>query len=380
MFPEHPRHILIMSSWFPNRLDAFVGNFVQRFAQLLAAEYTVSVIHTLGDPACSHIEMEREELDGVHIIRVYHPVSSNKLMHWYWQRKALNRAMHEVEYVDLIFAHVILNRGLQFIRAKRNYHCPLIVMEHASYYRKEIRENFSKLQRTIIKRTSLHMNEFLACSEFLQQDMKAVFPTTKSTVLPNFVDTQLFYPAASIGQQRNRFLHVSTLDEAVKDPETLIKGIAEVVANGYTDLQLTIISDQPVEKWQALAIKLGIEDYITFLGPMSWEEIAEQMRLHDAFILTSTYETFSIVLVEAWLTGIPTFTTSVGIGKDLDPQLGVQLESENPTAVAIALQGFMDGVYTFDPAKIRAKGLEFSEENVIKQLKTIFEQHFDYHE
>jgi len=380
MFPEHPRHILIMSSWFPNRLDAFVGNFVLRFAQLLAAEYTVSVIHTLGDSACSRIEMEQEELDGVHIVRVYHPISSNKLMHWYWQRKALNKAMHEVEYVDLIFAHVILNRGLQFIRAKRNYHCPLIVMEHASYYRKEIREKFSRLQRAIIKRTSLQMNELLACSEFLQEDMKAVFPTTKSTVLPNFVDTTLFYPAESIGRQRNRFLHVSTLDEAVKDPETLIKGIAEAIANGFTDLHLTIISDQPVEKWIELTKTLVIQEYITFLGPMSWEEIAEQMRLHDAFILTSTYETFSIVLVEAWLTGIPTFTTPVGIGKDLDPQLGIQLVAENPSSVAQAVQDFMNGLLPFNPETIRSAGLAFSEENVINQLKTIFERHFDHHE
>jgi len=380
MLPEHRRHILIMSSWFPNRLDAFVGNFVQRFAQLLSAEYQVSVIHTLGDPRCKTIEEEIDESDGVHTVRVYHPVSQNKLYHWYWQRKALSRAMNAVEYVDLIFAHVILPRGLQFVRAKRHYHCPLIVMEHASYYREEVRTHFSQVQRSIIKRTSLHISELLACSEFLQKDMKAIFPTTKSTVLPNFVDTKLFYPAETDAATRNRFLHFSTLDESVKDPETLLLAAKQAVSNGYDQLRLTIASDQPYGKWQQFAESIGIGDHVSFMGPLSWEEIAVQMREHDAFVLTSSYETFSIVLAEAWLSGLPTITTPVGIGKDLDENYGIQVPVGNAQAVAEAMQNFMDGKRRFDRHTIREKGLEFREDHVIEQLKTIFERHFDNHE
>jgi hypothetical protein len=58
-----------MSSWYPNRLDAFVGNFVERFAQLLSADYQVSVIHTHGDAACTKIEEEITEENGVHTAR-----------------------------------------------------------------------------------------------------------------------------------------------------------------------------------------------------------------------------------------------------------------------------------------------------------------------
>lgn len=380
MFPNQRKHILVMSSWFPNRLDAFVGNFVQRFAQLLTSEYQVSVIHTHGDASCTRIEKEIDESDGVFTVRIYHPVSKNKLIHWYWQRKALSVALDEVEEVDLLFAHVILNRGLQFVRAKRFYHCQLIVMEHASYYRKEIREKFSRLQRRIIKKTSLHINELLACSAFLQEDMKAIFPTTKSTVLPNFVDTELFYPNETKQAGYKRFIHVSTLDESVKDPETLLNGFALAVNAGNPDIRLTIISDQPSEKWQNLASQLGIERNVTFSGPMNWHEIAEQMRLHDAFLLTSSYETFSIVLAEAWLTGLPTITTPVGIGKDLDPSLGLQIPIGDPQALADAVQQLIENSVSFDVSRIREKGLEYSEDKVIAQLTTIFERHLTDHD
>lgn len=380
MSPTHRKHILVMSSWFPNRLDAFVGNFVQRFAQLLTSEYQVSVIHTMGDAACSRIEKVIDESEGVFTVRIYHPISKNKFMHWYWQRKALSIALDEVEEVDLLFAHVILNRGLQFVRAKRYYHCPLIVMEHASYYRKEISQKFSRLQRSIIKRTSLHINELLACSAFLQEDMKAIFPTTKSTVLPNFVDTELFFPNDFKSDNYRRFIHVSTLDESVKDPETLLNGFALAVKAGNPDIQLTVISDQPSEKWQEMAALLEIANNVTFAGPMNWNEIAEQMRGHDAFLLTSSYETFSIVLAEAWLTGMPTVTTPVGIGKDLDPSLGLQIPIGDPQALADALQQLINKSVQFDTSVIREKGLEYSEDKVIAQLKAIFEHHLVDHE
>lgn len=380
MASDRRRHILIMSSWYPNRLDPFTGNFVERFAQLLSVRYQVSVIHTHGDKKCERIEVEEDFENDVHTIRVYHPVRSGKLRHWLTQKRALSKAFEKVEFVDLVFAHVILPRGLQFISAKKFYHCPLIVMEHASYYRKEISDRFSKLQRTIIKRTSLHINELLACSEFLQADMKQVFPTTRSTVLPNFVDSALFYPAEKPVPGRNKFLHVSTLDESVKDPETLLRGTQQAIAGGYTQLELTIVSDQPAEKWQELTHILGIASHVTFKGPMTWEEIGEEMRQHHAFILTSSYETFSIVLAESWLSGIPVITTPVGIGKNLDPAYGIQIAVGDPDSAAQAMQHFMDGKTGFDVSAIRRKGLDYREENIIDQLSSIFERHFDKHE
>jgi len=369
-----------MSSWYPTRLDPFSGNFVERFAQLLSGEYNVSVIHTRGDITCNSIEEVIDETEGVRTVRIYHPIRQNRLWHWFTQRKAMNRALDLVEDVDLVFAHVILPRGWQFIKAKHFYHCPLIVMEHASYYRAEIRKTMSRLHRAILKNTSVHINELLACSEFLKADMKAVFPTTKTTVLPNFVDTQLFSIADHNLSEGNKFIHVSTLDESVKDPKLLFEAVDLCVKNGYHQVEMTIISDQPTQKWEKLAEKMGIAAHFRFVGPSSWEAISEEMRRHDAFVLCSSYETFSIVLVEAWLSGIPTISTPVGIGKDLDPALGIQVPVKDPTAIAQAMQQIMDKSIRFDPQVLRKAGMEFSEDKVTAQLSEIFHRHFEVHE
>jgi L-malate glycosyltransferase len=104
------------------------------------------------------------------------------------------------------------------------------------------------------------------------------------------------------------------------------------------------------------------------------------MKEHDAFLLTSEYETFSIVLAEAWLTGIPVITTSVGIGANLPAELGVNIAQNDPDALGNELIRFAKGTYTFDSETIRKHALQFTDEVVLQQLKDTFERFFDLHD
>lgn len=377
---EQKRHILLMSSWFPTRLDPFAGNFVQRFGTLLSQEYEVSVIHTMGDKSVKRLELIDEIIDGVRTVIVYHPVSLNKFNHWWNQRKALRKALRLVEDVDLLFAHVLLPRGLQFVKAKFYYNCPMIVLEHASYYRKTVRKRLTQFQKTILKRTSRYIKQVFAVSEVLASDMKALFPTTKIEIIPNFVEKDFFPAKTNFSVEKKRFLHVSTLDRLTKNPEMLFHGFKDAVKSGYPDLQLTVVSDQPTEYWQEWSANEGLSGNIHFVGPSSWKEIGELMKEHDAFLLTSEYETFSIVLAEAWLTGIPVITTSVGIGANLPSELGVNIAQNDPDSLGNELIRFAKGSYTFDSETIRKHALQFTDEVVLQQLKDTFERFFDLHD
>ena len=41
---EESKHILILSSWYPSEEHPFLGNFVERQAELLGSKYKVTVI------------------------------------------------------------------------------------------------------------------------------------------------------------------------------------------------------------------------------------------------------------------------------------------------------------------------------------------------
>ena len=117
--PGTKRHILIMSSWFPTRVDPYAGNFVERFAHLLSDKYEVTVLHTIGDKHGRSGEVDDQDSGNLRIIRIYHPISKNRFFHWWLQRKALRKGLSMLDHIDLIFAHIFLPRAIQFTTVQR---------------------------------------------------------------------------------------------------------------------------------------------------------------------------------------------------------------------------------------------------------------------
>lgn len=373
------RHILVMSSWYPSRIDPHVGNFVQRFAELLVNDYTVSVIHTVADKNCSTIEVSDQLIAGVRTVIIYFPEKKWKIGRWLQRRKALARGFRLIEDVDLVFGHVLLPQGLQFIGAKNYYNCPLVVLEHGSYFRKEKRKSFNRIQRTILKRTSRNIQQLLAVSPVLSEDMKAVFPTTNIGIVPNFIAPSLFIPNEQKTASYNKFIHISTLDEQTKNTRLLFEGFLSAVKQNAS-LQLTVISDQSTAVWENWVSTNGIAAHVRFLGPCSWEEVAQEMQQHDALIATSNYESFGIVFAEAWSVGLPVLATSVGIATNIPDFLGRNIPQNDPAALSKLLLSFAAKEYEFDPEKISAYAKQYDAKKVLNQLHTIFNTQLSIHD
>lgn len=378
--PYTKRHILIMSSWFPTRIDPYAGNFVERFAHLLSDTYEVTVLHTMGDKNCSSIEVDDQQVDNLRIIRVYHRIASNRFIHWWLQRKALRKGLLMLDHIDLIFAHVFLPRAMQFARVQRYFHAPLIVMEHGSYYRKKLRKNFLSLHQQVIKRGSRHTSEIVAVSNVLRSDMKPLFPTTKIQVIPNFVDEQIFTLRETNPLNRKKFIHISTLDKNTKNPVFLFDGFLNAYLESGKTISLTIVSDQNTDEWERWAKLNSCSDAITFTGPCEWDEVSQLLKEHDALILTSEYETFSIVIAEAWLTGTPVISTAVGIAANMTDALGIKIEQNNISDLKRAILSMANGKVEYDKEFLRAFGMQFSKESVKNQLIELFNKHFIVYE
>ncbi|WP_300663432.1 glycosyltransferase family 4 protein [Fluviicola sp.] len=369
-----------MSSWFPTRIDPYAGNFVERFAHLLSDTYEVTVLHTMGDKNCSSIEVDDQQVDNLRIIRIYHRIASNRFIHWWLQRKALRKGLLMLDHIDLIFAHIFLPRAMQFARVQRYFHAPLIVMEHGSYYRKKLRKNFLSLHQQVIKRGSRHTSEIVAVSNVLRSDMKPLFPTTKIQVIPNFVDEQIFTLRETNPVERKKFIHISTLDKNTKNPGFLFDGFLNAYLESGKTISLTVVSDQNTDEWERWAKLNSCSEAIIFTGPCEWEEVSFLLKEHDALILTSEYETFSIVIAEAWLTGTPVISTAVGIAANMTEALGIKIEQNNISDLKRAILNMVNGKVEYDKEFLRAFGMQFSKESVKNQLIELFNKHFIIYE
>lgn len=75
----------------------------------------------------------------------------------------------------------------------------------------------------------------------------------------------------------------------------------------------TIIGDGPMrETLERYAKEKQVDNRLTFTGAVSREQVEEHLQKGSAFVLNTSWESFSFQILEAMASGIPTITTNAG--------------------------------------------------------------------
>ncbi len=107
-------------------------------------------------------------------------------------------------------------------------------------------------------------------------------------------------------------LFVGRLD-AIKDLDLLLASVAAM----RTPARLYIVGGNPegdpeVERLRGVAAGLGIAERVVFPGAVPQRELPRYYRAADAVVVTSRYESFGLVAVEALASGTPVVASEVG--------------------------------------------------------------------
>lgn len=154
---------------------------------------------------------------------------------------------------------------------------------------------------------------FLAKHSHLQLHVSTYFADQvsewggKVKVIPNGVDETLFYPGVK-NNSTNSLPVLLTARRLVKKNgvEYLIKAM-EYLKN---ECELFIIGDGPErQKLEALGDRIG---NITFLGAVSYEDMANHIRKADIAVVPSIIEASSLFMLEAMASGKPVIATTAG--------------------------------------------------------------------
>jgi glycosyltransferase involved in cell wall biosynthesis len=204
----------------------------------------------------------------------------------------------------LVHIHSLLPVPL-LVLVKRLLGLPVIVTFHGT--------EFVYFERSCILRRMARFADIICyVSPHMEKSLKKYFSKKRIEYTPNGVDLDLFRPLN--WERKKAILMVGNL-KWEKGYGFALEAF-KTVHERHQEHRLLIAGEGSLkEKLRSLAIELGIESKVDFLGTRSRDEIAALFNSSELFLLSSVSEGMPKVLLEALACGTPVVCTDVGACK-----------------------------------------------------------------
>jgi UDP-glucose:(heptosyl)LPS alpha-1,3-glucosyltransferase len=224
---------------------------------------------------------------------------------------------------------------------------------------------------------------FVCVSDGVAEEMREHFPAIADRVVTiyNGVDTAHFAPGVREGDahalRRRLGIGDDRLLAAFVGSEWQRKGLAEALRAlaQARDWDLIVAGGGDRDRYQDLADSLGVGEAVHWLGVTP--DVQLVYAAADAFVLPSSYETFSLVSFEAAASGLPVLATPVNGVRDLvrDGHNGFLIERD-PQDIArrLELLAAEPQLRTQMGAAARESALDFSWERMVGRHSELYEQ------
>lgn len=285
-----------------------------------------------------------------------------------WGMRLFKQYISKYGMPDIVQAQSMLNACILAKQLKSKYNIPYIVTEHSSAF---IRGRFSPSE---LKWALSFTNE--ASHRFAVSQAQVDFLSSKSaelkwSYLPNIVN-RAFLESEPSNTVNYNFIHVANLD---KNKGTAL--VLEAFANefkGDSNVFLTVCGDGPErELLEVLVQQFNLSDQVTFTGVLSRDEVLEQMKRASSLIVSSYFETFSIVCIEALAIGIPVVATRCGGPESIINSLnGLLVDKGCSSSLSEGMRKIYSEKHRFKSELIKKDcATRFSEDAVVNKLKEV---------
>ena len=218
---------------------------------------------------------------------------------------------------DIVHAQSVLWAGVAAQSIRHATGIPYAVTEHGSFI---ALDTIKPWKREMASRAFRDANMVCAVSTDLAGQLERRYGLRKVAVVANAVDTTFFrLPPKPRRTKPFRFLSIARC-VPIKNLTLLIEGFA-MAFKGNNTVVLELCGDgEEKNALRRLARTTGIDRQVVFRGHLSRDEVRDTMWRANAYVVTSRYETFSIVLIEALATGLPVISTRCGGPADIVTQ------------------------------------------------------------
>ncbi|MBL7700647.1 MAG: glycosyltransferase [Ferruginibacter sp.] len=364
--------VLWLASIYPSKLFPYDGDFIQRHAQAVSLFCNIEVLHVVKDEKGVVTQDVKEIVTTTNQLTeriIYYKPGTisirfvdrflSSLKYKQLSRNAVKKYLSGNDKPAFLHLHIAMKAGLTAIWAKKKYKIPYLLTEHWGGYLDEAVpsiNDYNSIYHYYWNRIITGAKASTYVSAYLQKLIEKKYKIQNTVVIPNVVNTDIFYPAQKSPAEKIRFIHVSTMVYQ-KNPEAILQALALL----KTEFDFEAYFYGPVTDAQIKLIEqLGLKQQVLLKGEVPQEELAKTMQQCDALILYSRFETFGCVLIEANACGVPVIVSDLKIFHEIVEEgvNGLFAEGEKPGALAEKIKEFVAVKNSFDKQTIAATAAE----------------------
>jgi len=372
------KNILILPTDYPNIYNDHTAIFVEDQARALAKHEDVDVSVIGAIPISfkdiwkkkifkfGYFEYKKHDLNVTLLLFPSIPKlkSFNNFIRYVLNKKLIGQ-YSKLSRIDLIHVHNSV-AGEAALWSKENHNIPYCVTEHSSRFAKGL---VTKKELNEYVKVYNNSSYNIAVSQEFCDLLENIY-NLRFYYVPNVVDTNFFKPKID-SKNIFTFINVGYLD-INKNQTNLIKAFSKAFKDNENVNLLILGNGSEYENLKKEIEINGMQKQITLYGFATRDEVLKELQGSDAFVLSSDYETFGVVLIEAMSCGLPVVATKCGGPESIiiDKKLGV-LTNKSVKALADGMRHIYETVY--NSTEIREHIVKnFSEKIVAERLINIY--------
>jgi glycosyltransferase involved in cell wall biosynthesis len=377
------KNICFLASIFPNKLDAFEGDFVLRHAEAISLLHKVTVLFAIETDLVQEPQVEEEQLfTQLRVIRIYLPIAYKKLLNkwrYYAVLKEKFMALHQEFPFDIIHANVHWRSGYLAYKIHKAFpKIPYVISEHLGYfnkdyYREEAVHYYPLVKRFISRKVLNQAAMVLPVSDYLGKWIKDFAPKAKLTTVSNAVNTEYFnYKDDKKANTKFRFVHASML--SVEKNIYLILEAIKILGTSRSDFEFHFYT--PKMKFiEDFIQENNFQEIVVQHGLVSHQQMPAIYNNADCNVLYSTLETQGCVVLESLCCGLPNICTYEGaLDALITKDNGLKGDAHNAQKLADLMRKLLDKEVILTPEKIAAQAQAlYSYAAIAQQFNSVYE-------
>lgn len=246
------------------------------------------------------------------------------------------------ERIDLIHAHQAFSAmANEAVIHGRTMNIPTVFTDHSLF---GFADASSILMNKALKFSLADVQRVICVSHTSRENtvLRACIPPSRVYVVPNAVDTSMFFPAcfqlqSQVDEARETIVIMSRL--VYRKGIDLLISILPLLSKKYPSFKFLIGGDGPKHSELVEAVKIaGLGDRVRLAGAIPHEKVREFLIQGSIFLNCSLTEAFCVALVEAAAAGLLVVSTAVGGVPEVLPDNIMVLADASPSGLIKAVE------------------------------------------